>query len=198
MGLLRELEDYVPFNEQEARDRALMVSCLRDAKRAGSAALDGLYGRADPAHLTASGWVVSPDRGQVLMAYHNIYQSWSWLGGHADGERDLAQVALREVREESGLTHARLVSPHILSVEVMCVDGHRKQGAYVSSHLHLNVTYLIEADPTEPLRPKTDENSGIAWMTPAEALAASTEPWLVERIYRKLVDKVAALDTYQG
>lgn len=198
MGLLRELEDYVPFNEQEARDRALMVSCLRDAEHAGSAALDDLFGRADPAHLTASGWVVSPDRSQMLMAYHNIYQSWSWLGGHADGERDLAQVALREVREESGLTRARLVSPHILSVEVMCVDGHEKQGAYVSSHLHLNVTYLIEADPTEPLRSKTDENSGVAWMTPAEALAASTEPWLVERIYRKLIDKVATLDTHQG
>jgi 8-oxo-dGTP pyrophosphatase MutT (NUDIX family) len=126
------------------------------------------------------------------MAYHNIYQSWSWLGGHADGERDLRAVALREVREESGLAGARLARPDILSVEVLCVDGHEKRGAYVSSHLHLNVTFLVEADPTETLRVKPDENSGIGWMTPEEALAASTEPWFVERIYRKLIAKSRA------
>ena len=139
--------------------------------------------------MTASAWVVSPDRSLVLMAYHNIYQSWSWLGGHADGERDLAQVALREVREESGLSGVRLVRPDLLSVEVLCVNGHEKRGVYVSSHLHLNVTYLVEADPAEPLRIKPDENSRIGWLVPEEALAVSTEPWFVERIYRKLVDK---------
>ena len=123
------------------------------------------------------------------MAYHNIYQSWSWLGGHADGQRDLRAVALREVSEESGLMSVRLARPDILSVEVLCVDGHEKRGEYVSSHLHLNVTFLVEADPAEPPRIKPDENSRIGWLSPGEALAASTEPWFVERIYRKLVER---------
>ena len=189
MDLRHELETYHPANEQEERDRALMLHYL-DVAEADPEAAARLWGRGDPAHMTASAWVVSPDRSQVLMAYHNVYQSWSWLGGHADGERDLRGVALREVAEESGLTSARLVTPDLLSLEVLCVNGHEKRGRYVSSHLHLNVTYLVEADPAEPLRIKPDENSRIGWLTPEEALAASTEPWFVERIYSKLIARV--------
>lgn len=192
MGLAEELASYEPYNEQEVRDCALIVRYLREAE-ADPQMAERLWGRGDPAHMTASAWVVSPDRSKVLMAYHNIYQSWSWLGGHADGQRDLRAVALREVCEESGLASARLADPGILSVEVLCVDGHEKRGAYVSSHLHLNVTFLVEADPLEVPRVKPDENSRIGWMTPSEALAASTEPWFVERIYRKLVAKSAQI-----
>lgn len=188
VGLAEELAAFEPYNEQEARDCALIVRYLREAE-ADPQMAERLWGRGDPAHMTASAWVVSPDRSKVLMAYHNIYQSWSWLGGHADGQRDLRAVALREVCEESGLASARLADPGILSVEVLCVDGHEKRGAYVSSHLHLNITFLVEADPDEVPRVKPDENSRIGWMTPSEALAASTEPWFVERIYRKLVAK---------
>ena len=74
------------------------------------------------------------------------------------------------------------------------MDGHEKRGAYVSSHLHLNVTYLAIASPDEPLRVKPDENSGVRWMNLDEALATSTEPWMRERIYRKLIDKLAAVE----
>ena len=70
---------------------------------------------------------------------------------------------MRKVREESGLTAVRPVSPHIYSLEILTVDGHEKRGAYVSSHLHLNVTYLLEADPAAPVRRKPDENSAVAW-----------------------------------
>ena len=184
MTLEEELEHYRPWNEQEARDRAEILRRLRSGEE--------LYSRDNAsAHLTASAWVVSPDRRQVLMAYHNIYKSWSWLGGHADGQRDLLAVSLREVREESGLTDLRPVSPAIYSVEILTVDGHEKRGVYVSSHLHLNVTYLLEADPADPIRIKPDENSSVDWFGLAEAVAASTEPWFRERIYRKLNAKLA-------
>ena len=125
------------------------------------------------------------------MVYHNLYNSWSWLGGHADGDRDLLATAVREVREESGLAEVRPVSPAIYSVEILTVDGHEKRGAYVSSHLHLNVTYLLEADPAEPVRCKPDENSRVGWFGLEEAVAASTEHWFRERIYKKLNEKLA-------
>jgi ADP-ribose pyrophosphatase YjhB (NUDIX family) len=114
-----------------------------------------LFSRENPvAHFTASAWVVNSQRTRVLLAHHNLYRSWSWLGGHADGQRDLLQTALREVREESGLRSVRPADPRPFSLEVLAVAGHVRRGAYVPSHLHLNVTYLLEADESEPLRPK--------------------------------------------
>ena len=74
------------------------------------------------------------------------------------------------------------------------MDGHEKRGRYVSSHVHLNVTYLAVASSDDPLRVKPDENSGVRWMDLDEAPAASTEPWMRDRVYRKLIDKLAAVD----
>lgn len=183
MNLTAQLRALRPWNPQEQRDRDTLLRLLE----AGQAPC----GREDPAHLTASAWVASPDRRQVLLAYHNLYDSWAWLGGRADGERDLLSVALREVREESGLEEVRPVSPDIYSVEILTVDGHEKRGRYVSSHLHLNVTFLLEADPAAPVHRKADENSAVAWFGLEEAVAASTEPWFQSRIYSKLNAKLA-------
>lgn len=186
MDLLSELEQYVPWNAQEAGDREEILRRLR--------AGEDLYTRENrAAHLTASAWVVSPDRRLVLMAYHNLYGSWAWLGGHADGERNLLSTALREVREESGLELVRPVSERVYSLEILSVSGHEKHGRYVPSHLHLNVTYLLEADPAAPVRCKPDENSRVGWFSPEEAAAASSEPWFRERIYSKLNAKLAGL-----
>ena len=98
----------------------------------------------------------------------------------------LCAVARREACEESGLTGLRALSEAPVSLEILTVNGHEKRGEYVPSHLHLNVTYLFEADDGLPLRVKPDENSGARWFAPAEAIAACTEPWMARRIYEKL------------
>ena len=185
MDLLSALYSYRPWNPQEARDTTELLRRLEAGE-------DLFHRENTAAHLTASAWVVSPDRTRVLMAYHNLYDSWAWLGGHADGDHDLLAVALREVREESGLTKIRAVSPDIYSLEILTVDGHEKHGKYVSSHLHLNVTFLVEADPAEAVRCKPDENSRVGWFTPEGAVEASSEPWFRQRVYRKLNEKLAA------
>lgn len=181
--LIEQIERYQPWNEQEEKDKALILRCLREQ--------EDIFLRENPwAHMTASAWIVNPRRTKALMAYHNIYHSWSWLGGHADGEEDLLKVALKEVREESGIRRARAVTGEIYSLEALTVDGHLKRGAYVSSHLHLNVTYLIEAPEEEMLVTKPDENSGVAWFGLEEAVEASSEPWFREHIYGKLNEKL--------
>ena len=186
MNLLSALDAYRPWNQQEERD----CEELRRRLRSG----EDLYGRDNlSAHLTASAWVVSPDRTRVLLAYHNLYDSWAWLGGHVDGERDLLAVALREVREESGLAEVRPVSEDIYSVEILAVNGHEKNGQYVPSHLHLNVTFLLEASPTAPVHCKPGENSRVGWFSLEDAVTASSEPWFQERIYRKLNEKLIRL-----
>lgn len=183
--LLEQLESYVPWNEQEERDRAVLMSMLRSGQ--------DLWTREnETAHFTASAWVTNPTRTKILMCYHNIYDSWSWLGGHADGDHDLLKVALREVGEEGGLESVRPVSRDLFSLEILTVDGHEKRGRYVPSHLHLNVTYLMEADDTEPLKVKPDENSAVGWFGLSEAVTASSEPWFRERIYAKLNAKLRA------
>ena len=180
-----QLRAYCPWNEQEEAD------CAELLRRLGQG--EDLWTRENrSAHLTASGWIVSPERSRVLMAYHNLYDSWSWLGGHADGDHDLLAVALREAQEESGLSTVRAVSPELFSVEILTVDGHEKRGHYVPSHLHLNVTYLLEADPALPIRCKPDENSRVGWFGLDEAVEASSEPWFRERIYSKLNAKLCA------
>ena len=181
--LVSQIRRYVPYNEQEEADKALILNWIE--KNDDAFLRDNVV-----AHMTASAWVVDKDRSKVLMVYHNIYQSWSWLGGHADGETDLLAVAIREVKEEAGISDVRPVSEEIFSLESLTVDGHVKKGRYVSSHLHLNVTYLLEADEAEVLRIKPDENSGVRWFSLEEALAACSEPWMIERVYKKLNAKV--------
>ena len=186
MELTNRIRAYTPFNDQEAADKPKLLSLLQSS--------DTIFTRDNTtAHMTASGWVVSPDRKKVLMAYHKLYDSWAWLGGHADGMEDLQAVAEKEVREESGLTELKPLGDGIFSLEILTVDGHEKRGKYVSSHLHLNVTYLFEADPAEPLRVKPDENSGVAWIPVSELPQKVTEAWFLERIYSKLCRKL--LDT---
>lgn len=182
--LIREIRSFDPCNGQEEADKALFLKLLESG--ADLSRRENLE-----AHLTASAWVVTPDRKEVLMAYHNLYRSWAWLGGHADGNWDLLQVAEQEAREESGIEGLTPVSREPVSLEILTVDGHEKKGRYVPSHLHLNLTYLFEADPAAPLRVKPDENSGVAWIPCDRIREKSTEPWFVDRIYSKLVRKSA-------
>lgn len=183
MGIRRDIEKYHPCNEQERRDKAVILDFIDNNP-------DAFLRTNLIAHMTASAWIVNPERTRTLMVYHKIYDSWSWTGGHADGEENLLQVALREAREETGVHRVRPVSEDIYSLEVLTVDGHEKRGAYVPSHLHMNVTYLLEAEESDKLHIREDENSAVAWFTLEQALKASTEPWFVERIYKKLNEKL--------
>lgn len=186
MELAAQIAAYIPVNEQEAQDQRLLLSWLDSGQN--------IYTRENAAaHLTASAWVVSPDRQRVLMVYHNLYDSWSWMGGHADGDHDLLHVARKEVQEESGLKELKALSSDIFSLEVLTVDGHIKHGKYVSSHLHLNVTYLFEADPGQSLAIRPDENSGVAWFPVSDLPERVSEPWFRDWIYAKLCEKVIRL-----
>lgn len=186
MNLIDEIETYLPTNIQEEKDKEIMLQYLH--------LFDNFLTRENKmGHFTASAWIVNKDRSKVLMIYHNIFKSWSWVGGHADGDVDLLAASLRETTEETGLEKIEPLLEDIFSLEVLCVNGHMKNNNYVASHVHLNLTYLISADETEPIRIKPDENSGIKWMTFTEAIKNCSEPYMVE-IYEKIITKLKAFN----
>ena len=184
VDLQKKIESYEPYNEQEERDKQTM---LKDIDT-----FDNILTRDNElVHFTASSWAVNPERTKVLMVYHNIYQAWTWTGGHSDGEADLLKVAVKELKEETGVKHVKVLNDnHIFSLEVLTVDGHVKRGKYVSSHLHLNVTYLLEVEEQEMLHIKQDENSGVKWVPIEEIEKVSTETWMKQNIYPKLNKKL--------
>ena len=78
-GIREELENYKPYNEEEERIKPIILDFLKQNDNA-------LHRESLLAHMTTSAWIVNKERTKVLMAYHNIYKSWGWLGGHADGD----------------------------------------------------------------------------------------------------------------
>lgn len=182
MSLFENIRNYKPLNQQEASDQKRMIEYMRHNA-------DYLSREDEIAHFTASMWTVNRERTKTLMVYHNIYDSWSWIGGHADGIEDLCSVAMRELKEETGVGNAVLVSPEIFSLEILTVDGHVRKGVYVPSHLHMNVTYLAEADENQELMVNSAENQAVKWWSFEDALRVPKEPWLVEWIYKKLSER---------
>ena len=185
--LKEKIEKYIPYNEQEKNDKKIMLQYLEQ--------FDNILTRKNEfAHFTASSWVLNKEKTKVLMIYHNIYQSWAWTGGHADGESDLLQTAIRELREETGVQNVKVLDDNIFSLEVICVNGHVKKGKYVSSHVHLNLTYLLEVDENEKLQIKEDENSNVRWIPIEEISKKVNEKWIEENIYQKLNKKLRISD----
>ncbi|MEE3324530.1 MAG: NUDIX domain-containing protein, partial [Methanosphaera sp.] len=115
---------------------------------------------------------------------------WAWTGGHSDGDSDLLYVAMKEAKEETGITSVKPIKDDIYSLEIITVNGHEKRGKYVGSHVHLNTTFLLEADENESIRIKEDENSGVKWVPIDEITKVSSEPWICKRVYQKIIDKM--------
>ena len=181
--LKEKIEKYIPYNEQEEQDKKVMLKYIEKFS-------DILTRKNEFAHFTASSWILNKQRTKVLMIYHNIYKSWAWTGGHSDGESNLLNVAIREAKEETGIKTVKPILDDIYSLEIICVNGHVKRGKYLSSHVHLNITYLLEADENEKLKIKEDENSGVKWVNIEEAVELSNEPWM-KNIYKKLIEKLS-------
>ena len=176
----RIIADYVPGDGREAAEQKEMLALIA---REGDRLLtrESAY-----AHFTASSVIVSRDRTKTLMAYHRIYDSWAWTGGHNDGDGDFLAVALREAREETGIEGLRPIREGIASLEILPVWAHVKRGEHVGSHLHLNVSYLFEADETLPLRTAERENSAVGWLPVARLSEYVSEKPMLP-IYERLL-----------
>ena len=141
-------------------------------------------------HFTSSAFVLNKERTKILMVYHKIYNSWAWPGGHSDGDSNLLNVAMKEAKEETGIKNVIPIFKNIYSIEIISVNGHEKSEKYISSHVHLNVTYLLEADENEKIHIKEDENSGVKWVPIDNVLDLTSETWVRDRVYAKIIEKM--------
>ena len=130
-------------------------------------------------HVTGSAWIVSPDRTQTLLIHHRKLDRWLQPGGHADGDPDVAAVALREAQEETGLTSLKLLSPEIFDVDVHQIPARKE----VPEHLHYDIRFLLEADPDEPFG-FSDEIENIQWFL-MEEVDKHTDSESILRLIRK-------------
>ncbi|MBS0591331.1 MAG: NUDIX hydrolase [Proteobacteria bacterium] len=108
-------------------------------------------------HLTGSAWLVSADGARVLLTHHRKLGRWLQLGGHADGDTDLARVALREAQEESGLTD--------LAVDLGIFDLDRHEipaRGDEPAHWHYDVRHVVRARASEAFVVSTESNA-LAW-----------------------------------
>ena len=170
--LLDELRAYEPA---DAREHA-----MRDRLAAFVAAhLDAFERALLVGHVTASAWIVDPSRTRTLLTHHRKLGKWLQLGGHADGDADVRGAALREAREESGLTSLRFARAGIYDLDVHPIPARPGEPA----HEHFDVRFACEADPAEPLV-LSAESKELAWV-PLAALAAYGADESVLRLARK-------------
>lgn len=130
-------------------------------------------------HLTASAWIVDAARTSTLLTHHRKLDRWLQLGGHVDGEADLAAGAMREAHEESGLRRLQLVSAEIFDIDRHAIPA---RGAE-PGHWHFDVRFLVEADPSEPLN-VSSESKDLAWV-PLDDVARLNPGESLMRMVRK-------------
>lgn len=159
MNYIKEINEFIPENEQELQDKRLMLDYIERFPN------DILLRENEIAHITSSGFIMNDELDKVLLVHHNIRNVWAWTGGHADGDPDFLYVAIKEAREETGINNVKALSDNIASIDILPVYGHMKRNKYVSAHLHLSVSYILIASENEKLVVNTDENSGVKWFT---------------------------------
>lgn len=175
--LVKFIESYNCKNEQEEVDKKAMLEFVKNND-------DSLFRTNLIAHFTTSAIILNKDLTKVVFAYHLIYNSWSWVGGHNDGDINFLNVALKEAEEETGLTNLKPLIKEPLMLDNINVYNHIKNGKYVSDHLHLNFTYFLIGDENEKLTIKKDENSNVKWININEMESITSEDRM-KYIYNK-------------
>lgn len=180
--MIKEIIKYNPQDPFEVSDKLYMIELFEEYG-------EKLFSRFKFFHFSASGIIFNKDYTKVLFIYHKIYNSWSWLGGHMDGETDFLEVALREMKEESGLKNVKPIKITPVSIEILPVWFHFKNDEALSSHQHLNVSYAFVADETEQLIVNKEETKGAKWILIEDLEKYVSEEQMLP-VYNKIINRV--------
>ncbi len=175
--LLDDVRGYRPIDDRERTMRDRLVAFL---EAHGSVAFDRTLA---PGHVTASAWIVDPERTQAVLLHHRKLDRWLQLGGHVDGDPDVRRSALREAREESGLRTLRAIGEDIYDIDVHSIPARGNE----PEHDHYDVRFALEADPREPLV-RNEESHDVRWIA-----LTDLEGYAIDDSVRRLAAKTSAL-----
>jgi len=151
ISFTKALGEYMPEGEEEIAFKEKMLSLL---------AYENCFERSLlHAHFTGSAWVIDPEAKKVLLTHHAKLDRWLQLGGHADGECAMGDVAFRELKEESGIDDFKPASDKIFDLDIHGIPAKGE----VPAHDHYDVRYLFQGDADIPLK-KNHESKELRWV----------------------------------
>ena len=132
-----------------------------------------------PGHITGSSWIVNADRSKTLLVHHAKLHKWVQPGGHADGEENILNVALREAEEETGLTNLKSFNT-IFDLDIHLIPSRKD----FPEHFHYDIRFLVEGDESEKIV-VSDESHDVKWVS-----LNDLENFTKERSVLRMKDKV--------
>lgn len=174
--LIEALGAYTPLN---AKDKAFRDRMLDFVKTEA----DCFHRTLLKGHVTGSALIVDPKKEQVLLMFHTKLEKWLQPGGHADGNPNVLEVAIREAEEETGLSGFRVLkeTPLDLDIHPIPARGHEPE------HFHYDIRYLLEADPDWELS-HNSESKALKWVSISDLRSYTTE----ESVLR-MVEKISEM-----
>jgi 8-oxo-dGTP pyrophosphatase MutT (NUDIX family) len=134
-------------------------------------------------HITGSAWIVSADGSETLLTHHRKLNCWLQLGGHADGDPDVAAVALKEACEESGLDEFEALDHTIFDLDIHRIPARKNE----AEHLHYDVRYLLRATGNTDFT-VSEESHDLRWVPIEQVQDLTTEESML-RMVRKWLNK---------
>lgn len=181
---LELLDQYTPCDERDALCRQRFVEFVR-------AHADCFERSLTIGHITGSAWLLDPTGCKVLLTHHRKLDCWLQVGGHADGQCDVLAVALREAREESGISNIGVVDCGIFDLDIHEIPPYEN----VPAHEHFDVRFLLQAECDKLT--VGDESHDLGWFNTDEIMQMNLDESIM-RMRRKWLQRPVSPNSMAG
>ena len=170
--LINLLNSYFPSCKEEIKFKTQMLNFIDTYNDCFERSLiDG--------HITGSAWLVNRDQSKALLMHHSKLGNWYQLGGHSDGDPNTLEVALKEAREESGLSSLIPISKFIFDIDIHLIPESPKNKA----HYHYDVRFLLQTTEDEEIR-ANHESKQLLWISKDQNSLPTSNPSII-RMFNK-------------